>query len=64
LTVDMAGAVPELRRSGGLRSNLLLTDPTGQDLDWHRNLAALARMVDMLQWEGEARSAIEMRYAA
>ena len=63
-TVDMAGVVPELRRSGGPRSNLLLTDPAGRDFDWHRNLATLARLVDALQWEGEARSAIEMRYAA
>jgi hypothetical protein len=55
---------PRWRRVGLPRTNVLLVDRASRDLDWHRSLEVLATVVDALPWQEQARSAIEVRYAA
>ena len=62
--VDMSGPLPLWRRCGTPRSNVMLLDGGGRDVEWRKNLMLLGAVVDRLPWAEQARSAIAMRYAA
>lgn len=51
------------QRVGAPRSNVILVNRHRQEIEWHRNLALLASVVDTLAWSDTTCNAILTRYS-